>query len=328
MEQRIHPLQIQSDTGYLRICAPMVRYSKLAFRQLVREYGVDLAYTPMILSDVFRNSKESRNAEFITCKDDSPLIVQFAAQNSKDAADSAEMVARYCNGVDINCGCPQKWAIQEGIGSFLLSQPETVKDIVDQIKRRTCNIKMTDGTSFPCSIKIRIDDDLKKTIELCKRAEQVGVDWITVHGRTKKQKNADTVNLEAIKMVKESLSIPVFANGGIETIRDAEDCIATTKTNGVMVAQGLLENPALFDGYEHTPVDAIKSYVTKAITLGTNHFIFHHHIMFMCDKIMSKQEKKNFNCLYSIPAILDYLEEHYGINFDLDSLQLQTELIK
>jgi tRNA-dihydrouridine synthase 4 len=267
----------------------------------------------MILADVFRNSALSRDAEFITNEKDEPLVVQFAAQNGKDAADAAEMVARYCNGVDINCGCPQKWAIQEGIGSFLLTQPETVKDIVDQIKRRTTVVKMQDGSSFPCSIKIRIDEDLQKTIELCKRAEHVGVDWITVHGRTKKQKNADIVNYEAIKMVQESVSIPIMANGGITSKDQASQVVARTGTKGVMVAQGLLENPALFAGYSHTPLEAVKSYAQKAIEYGTNHFVFHHHMMYMLDPSMSKQEKKQFHSLYSIPAVLDYLQDHYGI---------------
>jgi tRNA-dihydrouridine synthase 4 len=293
----------------------MVRYSKLAFRELVREYHVDLCYTPMILADVFRNSALSRDAEFITNEKDEPLIVQFAAQNGKDAADAAEMVARYCNGVDINCGCPQKWAIQEGIGSFLLTKPETVKDIVDQIKRRTTVVKMQDGSSFPCSIKIRIDDDLQKTIELCRRAEKAGVDWITVHGRTKKQKNADTVNYEAIRMVQESVSVPIIANGGITSIDEASQVVARTGSRGVMVAQGLLENPGLFAGHTYTPIEAVKSYARKAIEYGTNHFVFHHHLMYMLDPSMSRQEKKQFHSLYSIPAVLDYLHDHYGIQF-------------
>ncbi|KAI8895029.1 tRNA-dihydrouridine synthase [Globomyces pollinis-pini] len=241
--ERKHPKTLLDDKKTLNICAPMVRYSKLAFRELVRIYNVDLVYTPMILSDVFKHSSLSREAEFKTNYNDDPVIVQFAASNGKDAADAAELVAKYVNGVDINCGCPQKWAIGEGIGSYLMTAPETVKDIVDQVKRRTAPIKMSNGQSFPCSIKIRIHDDVKETVELVRRAEKVGVDWITVHGRTKKQRNTEDVNMDYIKIVKEHSSVPVFANGGVTTKNEAEHLVDYTKTDGVMVAQGLLNNP-------------------------------------------------------------------------------------
>lgn len=79
----------------------------------------------MILSDVFKNSPISRSSELTTTAFETPLVVQFAASNSKHAADAAEMVARYTSGVDINCGCPQPWAYQEEIGCYLLKHPVT-----------------------------------------------------------------------------------------------------------------------------------------------------------------------------------------------------------
>ncbi|KAJ3371996.1 tRNA-dihydrouridine(20a/20b) synthase [NAD(P)+]-like protein [Kappamyces sp. JEL0680] len=272
--ERVSPLSLlDAKQGYLNIAAPMVRYSKLPFRDTVRKFGVDLCYTPMILADVFRNSSLSREAELTTSVQDTPLVVQFAASNARDAADAAEMVARHTNGVDINCGCPQPWAYQEGIGSFLLTKPEIVQgtpcaltiDIVDQIKRRTAPVKMADGSSFPCSIKIRIDKDLKKTVELCRRAEKVGADWITVHGRVRSQKNEGAADLDAIQLVSQSLGIPVFGNGGITSIAQADAMVRHTGAKGVMVAQGLLENPALFAGYEHTPLECVKEVQSRRL---------------------------------------------------------------
>ncbi|KAJ3260639.1 tRNA-dihydrouridine(20a/20b) synthase [NAD(P)+]-like protein [Boothiomyces macroporosus] len=311
-EPRLNPKQLLKN-GYLKICAPMVRYSKLPFRQLVRDYNVDLCYTPMILADVFKHSQMSRQAEFTTNFKDDPVIVQFAANNGTDAADAAELIAKYSNGVDINCGCPQPWAIGEKIGSYLLSQPETVKDIVDQVKRRTSSVKMQDGSSFPCSIKIRIHEDLNETVELCKRAEAVGVDWITVHGRLKKQKNHEPVNLDALKIMKESVNVPLFTNGGIYNLKEANAMMEYTKADGVMVATGLLQNPALFSGYDYTPIECVEKFINYSVGYGSNHFIFHHHLMFMLENVMSRAEKQNFNALYSIPGVIDYLKDHYGI---------------
>ena len=135
--------------------------------------------------------------------------------------------------------------------------------------------------------------------------------------------------------MKESLNIPLFANGDIFTSEDADRVVAYTKADGVMAARGLLENPALFSGYHTTPVEAVQDFIYSALGYGMDQFIFHHHLMFMLEKSMTKTgtrsflkliflEKKMFNCLFGIPAILDYLYDNYGIrptpfNHDGDS---------
>ena len=82
-----------------------------------------------------------------------------------------------------------------------MDKPDLVRDMVRQVKSRTSPLRMSDGSSFPCSIKIRVHPDLKQTVEFVRRAEAVGVDWITVHGRTRKMKNTEPVDLDAIKLV-------------------------------------------------------------------------------------------------------------------------------
>lgn len=82
------------------------------------------------------------------------LIAQFASPNGASLADAAELIAPYVDGIDLNCGCPQKWAYQEGIGCALLRKPELVRDMVRCVKDRM-------GWNWPVSIKIRVDPDLK-----------------------------------------------------------------------------------------------------------------------------------------------------------------------
>ncbi|KAJ1565383.1 hypothetical protein HK096_003110, partial [Nowakowskiella sp. JEL0078] len=305
-EARQHPLskllkhQSELRPGepkWMRICAPMVRYSKLPFRELIRGYGVDLAYTPMILADVFKHSQISRETDLTTNPKDDPVIVQFGAPTAKDFADAAELVAPFANGVDLNCGCPQRWALSEGIGASLMENPELVRDMVRQAKARTSAVQMVGGftNNFPISIKIRVHPDLKKTVEFVKRAESVGVDWITVHGRTKKQKNSEPVNLDAIKIAKESVDVPVFANGDIFTLDDAKNCVENTNVDGVMAARGLLENPALFMGYNRTPLSCVREYTKLAMGYGGTHFIAHHHLMYMLENSLSRTERRLFN---------------------------------
>ncbi|KAJ9065586.1 tRNA dihydrouridine synthase, variant 3 [Entomophthora muscae] len=269
----------QTDAPFIKICAPMVRYSKLPFREVVRNYKVDLAYTPMILADVFASSPMAREADFSTNRNEGPLVVQFAANTGKDLADATEFVAPYVDAVDINCGCPQKWAINEKIGAHLMTQPELVRDMIHQVRNRT---------NVPCSIKIRVHKDLRKTYEFVQRAEKVGVEWIAVHGRTTKQSSSEPVNLDAIKFVRENTSVPIIANGDVFSLDDARKIVEYTHVDGLMAARGLLKNPSLFSNEKYTPWDCVENYVQQALDYGTTTFIFHHHLMFMLEDVMSK----------------------------------------
>ncbi|KAJ3415552.1 tRNA-dihydrouridine(20a/20b) synthase [NAD(P)+]-like protein [Chytridiales sp. JEL 0842] len=310
--------QKKKEGSYLKIAAPMVRYSKIAFREVVRKYGTDVAYTPMILSDVFKNSEIARESEFRTNAEDDPVVVQFAASKPEDMAQASAIVARWCSGVDLNCGCPQKWAIHEGIGCGLMTKPELIHSIVRATKSTisTLPYRLSNGEKPSVSVKIRVHKDLKQTIELLKCAERAGADWVTVHGRLRETRSSEPVNLDAIKTVKEHASVPIFANGDIFTLADADRTIAYTNCDGVMAARGLLENPALFAGEKHTPLKAVEEYLRLAIGYGNNHFIMHHHLMYMLDSSMTRAEKRRFNALGSVASVLDFMEEHYGITYN------------
>lgn len=303
------PMQLFQDNSLVKVCAPMVRYSKLPFRMLVRKYECDLAFTPMIIANSFVQSLKARDNEFTTCKEDRPLIVQFAANNDLDFADAATIVSPFADGVDLNCGCPQRWAMQEGYGACLIRKPELVHNMVRQTRNRVEN------PDFTVSVKIRIHKDLKETVNLCKNMEAAGVSWISVHGRTKEQRN-QPVNLEAAKLIQENVGVPVIANGDIKSMEDAENVQRQTGVKGVMCARGMLQNPAMFAGFENTPLQCVQDWLDISLKLGTPHSTFHHHLMYMCERIMPKAERRIFNSLPSIPAVLDYLQENYGIAYE------------
>lgn len=104
-----------------------------------------------------------------------------------------------------------------------MSDPETVRDMIRTVKGRV---------DIPCSIKIRVHPDLKTTYEFVKRAESVGVDFLTVHGRTRYQKSTEPVNYEGIQLVKQSIGVPVIANGGIFNQKDVDDMYEKTGVDG------------------------------------------------------------------------------------------------
>jgi tRNA-dihydrouridine synthase 4 len=122
-----------------------------------------------------------------------PLVVQFAANSDKEFGDAAELIAHSADGVDLNCGCPQKWAMQEGVGAALLKRPEQVREMVRQARERA---------RIPVSVKIRVATDVRETVELVRIAEQVGAAWITVHGRTADSRPSDPVDFDKIRLIK------------------------------------------------------------------------------------------------------------------------------
>lgn len=285
-----------------KMVAPMVRMSKLPFRLLCRQYGGPdvVCFTPMILAEPFARSSECRDVEFWPHAEDRPLVVQFAANEAEPLAAAAELVARHCNAVDLNCGCPQGWAVGEGIGAALIRRPELVCDMVRTTLRRT---------SVPVSIKIRAHADHRETVELCQRAERVGVEWITVHGRTVKQSSKTPVNLDVIRLVKDSVGVPVIANGDVFTPDDVDRITQATGANGVMSARGIMINPALFGGHTATPWSCVDDFIQLSMSLGTSLHVFRRHLAFMCSSHIMRAERRRIDNAISIAGVLDVMED-------------------
>ena len=110
----------------------------------------------MIVANSFIRSQKARDIEFTTNSKDRPLIVQFAANNCDDLATATQFVRNHCDGVEINCGCPQRWAIQEGIGSALIEKNDLICEMVKETRKRINYDK-----DFVIAVKIRLHQDIK-----------------------------------------------------------------------------------------------------------------------------------------------------------------------
>ncbi|GMT18097.1 hypothetical protein PFISCL1PPCAC_9394 [Pristionchus fissidentatus] len=289
------------DSRPLYYCAPMVRYSKLPFRNLVRAHGVDVAYSPMIYARNFLESEHARVSEFATHKDDKQTIVQFAANEPEVLAAAAELVYPYSVGVDLNCGCPKSDVRQKGFGSSLLTQPELLADIVRQTRARISD------PEYKVSLKIRVNYPLDRTIDLCRKAEAAGVSHLTVHGRTPWMR-CEPVDYEAIRTIVDAVSVPVIANGDIRTLDDATKVAAHTGCAGIMAANGLLANPSLFDGGDTTSAQCVRDWLSISANLGVSQAVFHQHLVYMLRDSLTPQQRRLFNELSCRPAVEQFLE--------------------
>ncbi|XP_010484529.1 PREDICTED: tRNA-dihydrouridine(16/17) synthase [NAD(P)(+)]-like [Camelina sativa] len=224
------------------IVAPMVDNSELPFRLLCQKYGAQAAYTPMLHSRIFTETEKYRNQEFTTCKEDRPLFVQFCANDPDTLLEAAKRVEPYCDYVDINLGCPQRIARRGNYGAFLMDNLPLVKSLVE---------KLAQNLNVPVSCKIRIFPNLQDTLKYAKMLEDAGCSLLAVHGRTRDEKDGKKFRADwsAIKEVRNALRIPVLANGNVRCIEDVDNCIEETGVEGVLSAETLLENPAVFAGF-------------------------------------------------------------------------------
>eukprot|EP00923_Selenidium_pygospionis_P025562 GHVN01045118.1.p1 GENE.GHVN01045118.1~~GHVN01045118.1.p1 ORF type:complete len:396 (+),score=61.30 GHVN01045118.1:340-1527(+) len=242
------------------VCGPMVDQSELAFRLLSRKYGTELAYTPMLHSRLFSTDPSYRLRHFSTTLGDRPLIAQLCGDCPETVLAAGRLLedeARNDQGeimldaVDLNFGCPQGIARRGHYGSYLLHEPDLMCSIINALHHGLQHVPVC------CKIRKVISTPINATVDLAVRLEAAGASMICVHGRTKEEKG-DAVrecDWEVIKAVKQSVHIPVIANGGIETMSDALWCLEYTGCDAVMSAEALLEYPALFNSQSDVPID-------------------------------------------------------------------------
>lgn len=283
------------------VAGPMVRYSKLPFRELVRTYDADIVYTPMILAKEFVRNDIARISDFSTNEKDSPVIVQVGVNNAEDLMKFVAMIYPFVDGIGINCGCPIRDQVRAGIGAALMLKPDLVASMVKAVKDKY-------GDTVCIETKIRIHNDLLETLEFVKKVEASGVDFITVHGRTKNTRSSVPVDLEAIKLVKAVAKVPVVANGDCFSVEDATRIAEYTGADGIMSARGILSNPALFAGFSHTPWKAIELFFDLVLRYGLPFRVTQHHISEMLDKVIPKKYIRQMNETNGMVEMIDWFD--------------------
>ena len=222
------------------VLAPMAGYTDSPFRYLCRINGAGLVFTEMIssLGLCFNNVKTIDLLKYKS--EEHPIIVQLFGSNPEKLAQSAIIAEKLgFDGVDINMGCPAPKIIKGGGGGILLKDFSLIEQICNSVVK---------AVKIPVTIKIRyayIPDNFIAE-DVAKIAENSGIKCITIHASSVIQNSQGARSWEVIKNVKDKVSIPVIANGGIKSVDDIRRILETTGVDAVMIGRAALGRPWFF----------------------------------------------------------------------------------
>ncbi len=221
------------------LLAPMSGVTDLPFRRLVKSFGAPLLISEMIASRaMILQTRESLKK----CQKDPnvyPLSVQLAGCEPAVMAEAARLNEDLgADVIDINFGCPVKKVVNGFAGSALMKDEDLATRIMEAVVK---------AVKIPVTMKMRLGWNYENlnAPSLAKKAENVGIQMLTVHGRTRCQMYNGNANWELISRTKEAVKIPIIANGDIKNSQDAKRALELSKADGVMIGRAVYGKPWL-----------------------------------------------------------------------------------
>ena len=238
---RIGPYTLDNNL----LLAPMAGVTDKPFRQLCKMYGAGLAVSEMVASDpTLWNSKKSL-LRLNHYEEESPRTVQIVGADPLAMANAAQYnVDLGAQIIDINMGCPARKVCNVFSGSALMQDETLVASILESV---------VNAVDVPVTLKIRTgwNKQNKNAVKIAQIAENSGIQMLTVHGRTRACGFSGDAEYRTIREVKAHVSIPVIANGDINTPEKAVEILNVSGTDGIMLGRAALGNPWIFNEINH-----------------------------------------------------------------------------
>ncbi len=241
--------------------APLAGFTDSTFRSICYTLGAGLCFTEMVSMKGLKYSPQNTLELLHTEENEYIKAVQIFGNDPEIMSQMAnsEYLEKF-DIIDINFGCPVSKIYSNGEGSFLLSDIPLASKIISKIAKR--------GKPVTCKFRIGIEEKNFVTKEFAKMCEDSGAQLISIHGRVKTAIYSGACNYRQIEIAKNSVNIPVIANGGIFNKQDALDMMKNTGADGVMLARGVLENPLLISELTGVKTNySLKDIIVKQIDM-------------------------------------------------------------
>ncbi len=303
--------------------APMVGVSDTPFREICSNQGAGLTIAEMLTSNSDLWHNERNRLKRVKAKISGPHVVQIAGSDPAMMAMAASKNAALgADAIDINMGCPAKKVLKKAAGSALLKDTK----LIEQILRAVVN-----SVKLPVSLKIRTGwcPTTRNGVEVARIAEDCGVQLLTVHGRTRECRFKGVAEYDTIAAIKQTVTIPVVANGDIDSPQKAAQILQHTKADGLMIGRAALGRPWIFNEVQHylrtgTPLaeislldrqSIISSHVLKLHSFyGGVKGVWYarkHVAGYVRELTQSREFMTHFNQLESPDAQLDSLQSYF-----------------
>jgi tRNA-dihydrouridine synthase B len=232
-----------------RLLSPMAGVTDRAFRKVCRPFGVDIGFCEFASASGLMYGGEATWKLIDTEGEDGLVGIQIFGSDPEHMAQAARLLAdRQMDVLDINFGCPAKKVVKKCGGSALLADLPLLEEIVRRV---------IDACPIPVTAKIRTgwDEESVNYEEVGLLLQDLGVPWVTMHGRTRSQKFMGEANWDRIARLVEALDIPVFGNGDVVDGASYRRMVEHTRCHGVMIGRGAIGNPWIFGEMKAVDLD-------------------------------------------------------------------------
>jgi tRNA-dihydrouridine synthase B len=305
--------------------APMVGVSDAPFREICSQQGAGLTVGEMLPANSELWKRERNRLKQVKPIIKSPHVIQIAGSEPEMMAEAARLnVELGADAIDINMGCPAKKVLKKAAGSALLKDEKLVAEILQAVVA---------SVSVPVTLKIRTgwSPCERNGVTIAKIAEQAGIQLLTVHGRTRACRFMGSAEYDTIADIKRAVSIPIIANGDIDSPEKAKAVLAQTGADGIMVGRAAWGRPWLFNQIEHYLKTGIKLaapplavqgavielHLTKLYAFYGDHkgalFARKHIAEYVADLPESKLFRAQFNQFADPKNQLETLQEYFAI---------------
>ena len=235
------PFKIENNL----LLAPMVGVCDVPFREVCDQQGAGLTFGEMVPCEKAEREKERHLLRQTNPKIKGPKIIQIAGSDAEIMSSAALYNEKLgADAIDINMGCPAKKVLKKAAGSSLLRDTK----LVEQILR-----KVTSSVNIPVTLKIRTGwcPNSRNGSEIARIAEDCGIQLLTIHGRTRADRFMGHAEYDTIAQIKETVKIPIIANGDIDSPEKAKAVLEHTKADGLMIGRAAQGRPWIFNEIDH-----------------------------------------------------------------------------